>query len=225
MKRLLLAYVACSAPLAAQSVRGRLEGRVPPASIPVLDSLVQVAAHEHLPTEPLLQKAIEGGAKQVSGERIVKAVVLNLDQLRRGQALLRRAGDTPPVTPGEVVTVVWALKRGLPDSVVEQVVAALPGEPRSSALHAIADLVVHRIPADSAAGLILEAVRQGVRGPRLLDVSGAAVQELQRGRTHAEALAVVRRELPNVPPPPPPARATVLRARRPGGGAPQVPER
>ena len=109
MKRLLLVYVACSAPLAAQSVRGRLEGRVPPASIPVLDSLVQVAAHEHLPTEPLLQKAIEGGAKQVSGERIVKAVV--------------------------------------------------------------------------------------------------------------------RRELPNVPPPPPPARATVLRARRPGGGAPQVPER
>ena len=47
-------------PLAAQSVRGRLEGRVPSDVIPTIDSLVQAAAQEGLPTEPLIQKAIEG---------------------------------------------------------------------------------------------------------------------------------------------------------------------
>src|SRR6266702_2839139 len=200
MRRLLTVLVGFAAPLAAQSVRARLEGRVPAASIPAIDSLVQVAARENLPTDPLVQKAIEGGAKRVSGERIVKAVGLNLDQLRRAQALLERAGDAPPATPAEVITVAAAQKRGLSDAEVARVVAALPDEPRSSAL------VAHHFDADSGTDLVLAAVRQGVRGLRLLDVSSAAAQEVQRGRSRAEALAVVRRELPNVPPPPPPTR-------------------
>ena len=221
--KLTLLVLCVASPLAAQSLRTRLEGRVPAASIPVIDSLVQVAARESLPTDPLVQKAVEGGAKQVSSERIVKAVELNLDQLRRAQALLRRAGDTPPATPAEVITVVSARKRGLADSVIARIVAALPGEPRGTALHAVADLVAHHFSGDSAADLILEAVHQGLRGVRLLDVSSAAIQETQRGHTHAEALARIRSELPNVPAPPPPPRTTVQRARRPVASGGQQP--
>jgi hypothetical protein len=202
-------------PLAAQSVRARLEGRVPATSLSALDSLVQVAASEHLPTEPLVQKAIEGGAKHVPGDRIVQAIELNLEQLRAARALLVQAGDAPPVTPAEVAAVVSARKRGLSTLMVQRIVGALPNEPRGSALHAVADLAAHRFDADSATDLILDAVRQGLRGVRLLDVSTAAIQEVQRGRTRAEALALIRKELPNVPAPPPPARATVSRARRP----------
>ena len=51
-------------PLAGQSVRGRLEGRIPSAAIPAVDSLIQFALQEGLPTEPLIQKALEGGAKE-----------------------------------------------------------------------------------------------------------------------------------------------------------------
>lgn len=210
---LLLLCVASS--LVGQSVRARLEGRVPPASIPVIDSLVGVAAAEGLPTEPLIQKAIEGGAKHVSGERIVQAVTLNLEQLRQAKALLVRAGDSQPVTPVEVTAVTSALKRGLAAPIVERMVVALPDQPRSSALHALADLAAHRFNADSSADLILAAIGAGLRGPRLLDVSGAAIQELQRGRTHAEALERVRTRLPNVPVAPTPAASTVQGARRP----------
>jgi hypothetical protein len=213
--RLPLLLLCLASSLGGQSVRARLEGRVPAASIPVVDSLVGVAAAEGLPTEPLIQKAIEGGAKHVSGERIVKAVALNIEQLRQAQALLVRAGDAPPVTAAEVTAVVSALRRGLAAPMVERIVAALPDQPRSSALHALADLAAHRFNADSAADLILAAVAEGVRGLRLLDVSGAAIQELQRGRTHAEALARVRAKLPNVPTPPTPARSAVQGARRP----------
>jgi hypothetical protein len=101
------------------------------------------------------------------------------------------------------------------------VVAALPDEPRSAALHAVADLGVHHFNSDSAADLILAAVREGMRGVRLLDVSSAAIQQLQRGLTHGEALASVRRALPNVPATPLPARSAVLGARRPTTSAPQ----
>src|SRR2546422_5488516 len=65
---LLLALLA--SPLGAQSVRSRLEGRVPALAIPVVDSLVQLAAREDLPTEPLVQKALEGGAKRVPPQQI-----------------------------------------------------------------------------------------------------------------------------------------------------------
>jgi hypothetical protein len=207
-------------PLAAQSVRSRLEGRVPGSVIPTIDSLVQSAAQEGLPTEPLIQKAIEGGAKHVSEPRIVAAVQVSLGQLRDARDLLVRGGDAPPVEPAEVTTVVWALRRGLPSAVVERVAAALPQPPRSPALHAVADLVAHGFEPDSAATLIIEAVQAGVPQERLLDVSTATLHEVQRGRNRSEALATVRQLLPNVPAPAKPARAAVAGARRPAPSPP-----
>ncbi len=207
-------------PLAAQSVRGRLEGRIPSAAIPAVDSLIQFASQEGLPTEPLVQKALEGGAKHVAGPRIVAAVRLSLGQLRGARDLLVRAGDQPPVLPAELTTVAWALRRGLPEPLVERVAAALGRPPRAAAMHAVADLVAHRFDPDSAAGLIIEAVQAGVPRERLLDVSTAALQQVQRGHTHAEALATVRRQLPNLPAPSKPTRGTVAGARRPAPPAP-----
>src|ERR1043166_5495240 len=176
----------------------------PGAALPVVDSLVQRASADGLPTEPLIQKALEGGAKQITAPRIVAAVEVSLGQSRDARDLLAHAGGEPPVTPGEVTTVAWALRRGLPRPVVERVVAALPRPPRASAMHAVADLAVHHFDPDSAADLIIAAIGQGLARERLLDVSAAAAHELQRGHTHAEALALVRRELPNVPPSPKP---------------------
>jgi hypothetical protein len=213
--KLWVVLVLLAGPLAAQSVRSRLEGRVPGRAIPAVDSLVQSAAQEGLPTEPLIQKAIEGGAKHVAAPRIIAAVQVSLGQLRGARDLLVRAGDPPPVLSTDVTTVAWALRRGLPNPVVERVAAALPKPPRSPALHAVADLVAHRCDPDSAAGLIIEAVQAGVPPERLLDVSTAALHEMQRGRTGPEALAIVRSELPNVPASAKPTRGSVAGARRP----------
>ncbi len=215
--------LACAAflavPLAAQSVRGRLEGRIPSEAIPAVDSLIQFASQEGLPAEPLIQKALEGGAKHVTGPRIVAAVQVSLGQVRGARDLLVHAGDPPPVLPAEITTVAWALRRGLPAPLVERVVAALARPPRSAALHAVADLVAHRFDADSAAGLIIEAVHDGVPQERLLDVSTAVLQQVQRGHTRAEALAIVRRDLPNLPAVSKPTRGTVAGARRPASTA------
>ena len=84
-------------PLAGQSVRSRLEARVPTAAVPTVDSLVQVAAREGLPTEPLVQKALEGGAKHVPAARIGAAAQEMLEQLRDARALL--CGPATPRPP------------------------------------------------------------------------------------------------------------------------------
>jgi hypothetical protein len=217
--RLALAFVLLASPLAAQGVRARLEGRVPVAAVPAIDSLVAQAVAESLPGEPLVQKALEGGAKGVPPDRLVAGVRRGLVQLRDARAILTRATPTRAAADGDVAAVAAGLARGLPAPLVERMLAALPGEAPGPVLHAAADLVAHRFPADSAADLLVTAERQGLRGVRLLDVAAAASHELQRGggRTPAEALAQVRAMLPNVPEAPRPHPRIVTR--RPGRGS------
>jgi hypothetical protein len=201
--KLLVALLLVAAPLAAQSPHVRLEGRVPAAAMPGIDSLIEQAAAESLPTEPLVQKALEGGAKGIPVPRLVNGVRHGLVQLRDARAIVSRATPARIALDGDVAAVAAALARGLDPRLVERLLAAapLPGEPPGPVLHAAADLVAHGFPADSAADLLRTAQQEGLRGPRLLDVAVAASHELQRegGRTPAEALARVRAMMPNVP--------------------------
>jgi hypothetical protein len=205
-------------PLAGQSPRVRLEGRIPAAALPGIDSLVAQAVAESLPTEPLVQKALEGGAKGIPVDRLVGGVRRGLVQLRDARAIVARATPTRAALDGAVAAVAAALARGLDSRLVERLLAATPAEPPGPVLHAAADLVAHGFPPDSAADLLRVAQRDGLRGARLLDVAVAASHELQRegGRTPAEALARVRAMLPDVPVAPPPHPRAVTRRAGPG---------
>jgi hypothetical protein len=211
--KLALAFVLAASPLVAQSAHDRLEGRVPAAALPGIDSLVAQAVAESLPTEPLVQKALEGGAKGIPANRLVNGVRHGLVQLRDARAIVTRATPARAALDGDVAAVAAALARGLDPRLVEQLMAATPADPPGPVLHAAADLVAHGFPADSAADLLRTAQRDGLRGTRLLDVAVAASHELQRdgGRTPAEALARVRAMLPNVPVAPRPRPRTVTR--------------
>jgi len=143
VRRLALVLLAVAAPLGAQgvdggSVRARLVGRVPDMAIAAVDSLVRAAAADDLPTEPLVQKALEGAAKHAPPGRIVGAVADHADQLRQARTLLSRAGGPPP-TAGEITSVAAAMVRGLPPPLAERIVSALPDEPPGPALHAGGD--------------------------------------------------------------------------------------
>lgn len=201
--RLAVVLALTAGPLAAQDGAARLPGRVPPAALPAIDSVIATAVAESLPTEPLVQKALEGSAKRIPPDRLVSAVRSTLMQLREARALVSRAVPGQPIPEGHVAAVAAALARGLPAPIVQRLVAVAPNEPPGPALHAAADLVAHRFDPDSAADLLVDAHNKGLRGVRLLDVATAADHELQRrgGRTHAEALAHVREILPNVPTP------------------------
>jgi hypothetical protein len=201
MVRLALALGLAAAPLSAQNGNPRLAGRVPAAALPAIDSIIATAVAESLPTEPLVQKALEGGAKNVPADRLVNGVRRGLLQLRAARAIVARAvpGQTPP--EGHVAAVSAALARGLPAPIVERLLTVAPNEAPGPALHAAADLIAHRFDPDSAADLLVDAHNKGLRDGRLLDVAVAADHELQRGggRSPSEALAHVRAMLPNVP--------------------------
>jgi len=205
MQVVTLALLATPVGLVAQSGSGvtRLPGRVPAAALPAIDSIIAAAVAESLPTEPLVQKALEGSAKNIPVDRLVNGVRRGLLQLRQARAVLTQAmpGLSPP--EGHIAAVAAALARGLSGPIVERLLTVAPTEPPGPALHAAADLIAHHFDPDSAADLLVEAHNKGLRGVRLLDVAVAADHELQRpgGRTPSEALAHVRAILPNVPAP------------------------
>jgi len=202
-----LAAVLAGGPLSAQSGSTRLAGRVPAAALPAIDSLIATAAAESLPTEPLVQKALEGSAKHIPVDRLVTGVRRGLLQLRVAREIVVRAVRGTAVPEGHVAAVAAALSRGLPAPVVERLLTMAPNEAPAPALHAAADLMAHHFDPDSAAELLVDAHSKGLRGVRLLDVAAAANHELQRGgRTPAEALSRVRAMLPNVPAPEPVTR-------------------
>lgn len=194
----------------------RLAGRVPAEAIPAIDSLIATAVAESLPSEPLVQKALEGGAKGIPADRLVNGVRRGLLQLREARVLVARAVPGQSQREGHVAAVAAALARGLPPSIAERMLTMAPEEPPAPALHAAADLVAHGFTPDAAADLLVEAHNQGLHGERLLDVATAADQELQRGRgtTPSEALARVRSMLPNVPAPKTPTAVTRRGTRR-----------
>jgi len=202
--KLAVVLVLIAGPLTAQSGSTRLAGRVPAAVLPVIDSIIGTALAESLPTEPLVQKALEGSAKNIPPDRLVSGVRRGLLQLRQARIIVSQAvPQGQPVPEGHVAAVAAALARGLPGPIVQRLLAMAPNEPPGPVLHAAADLVAHRFNPDSAVELLLEAHNKGLRGVRLLDVAVAADHELQRpgGRTPAEAMAHVRAMLPNVPVP------------------------
>src|SRR5436190_23929235 len=103
--RLAVALALIAAPLSAQNGAARLAGRVPPAALPAIDSIIATAVAESLPTEPLVQKALEGSAKNVPPDRLVSGVRRGLLQLRAARLIVAEAVPGQPVQDGHVAAV------------------------------------------------------------------------------------------------------------------------
>src|SRR5204863_7260904 len=125
---LALALVARPAPVIAQSGNGttRLAGRVPAAALPAIDSIIATAAAESLPTEPLVQKALEGGAKNIPADRLVNGVRRGLLQLRQARVIVSHAVPGQSPSEGHVADVAAALSRGLSEPIVERLLSVAP---------------------------------------------------------------------------------------------------
>lgn len=195
---------------------GRLAEHVPAAALPGVRAIIARAAQDSIPTEPLVEKALEGGAKGAPADLIVTAVGAEDARLRSARDLLRRAGTPGPYGTGELQSVSLAVARGLPERIVAKVVGAVRDTAPGFALHAVADLTAHGFAPDSSAALIVTALGWGLSGHRLLDVAAAADREVQRGSTRPQALVRVRSILPAVPsqPLPPGAMQGAIRPKR-----------
>jgi hypothetical protein len=195
------------AQLAAQDPR--LE-RLDPETRSLVVTVVDSARAAGLPSEPLVQRALEGTTKGAPGTRIIVAVRRLAVDLGVARAALGTRASTP-----ELEAAVAALRAGATPELLTRL-RDVRRPPLTMALSVLADLVASGVPVDSAAAVVL-ALAPKARDADLVefrraverDISlgappgaAAAVRALNSGAREAFAGADAGRP-PGQPPPPP----------------------
>jgi hypothetical protein len=196
-----LLLVAGSAPrLTAQAdVAARLDRRVPPPVARAVTEIAAGAAARGLPVEPLVQKAIEGGAKRVAADRVIAAVRALATQLEAAAAALRAGGIEHPGA-GVIEGGADALSAGLnPEQIGELARTSKQPYDPAMTLRVAATLASLGVPPKQTVDL-MEGMMQAGRTPNDLLSLPTQVQEgVARGRTPAQAAGGLGRGAEHAP--------------------------
>mgnify|MGYP001221404197 CR=1 FL=1 len=177
--------------LAAQ-VKGNLaraRAVLPPDAMRDLERAVEAARARGLPTEPLVDKALEGAAKGVPAERILAVVRQLAEDLERAYALVVRSGTA---APADVTAVADAIRRGVPEDAIRTLHGgSASGEPIALAVHTLADLLDRGVPVDVALDVLAAWRSFGARPDQLRELPAAVERLIREGALPAQAAAAV----------------------------------
>lgn len=139
---------AAARPVAAQEPR--FEGRLPDSARVEVDRMVRAAQAAGLPTEPLVDRALEGASKGATGDRIVTAVRRLADELRAARDALGVHS-----TDEEIVAGASALRAGATPADLARLRRSRSTRTLTIAAAVLADLVAVGVPVDSAVSAVL----------------------------------------------------------------------
>ena len=155
----------CAAPLAALGVLAaatlqaqdrRLIERLDPVTATAVQQLVDSARTAALPTEPLVQKALEGATLGAGGDRIRTAVGFLFGQLGQARQALGSGATEAELTAGA-----GALRAGLSSETLQRLQLMRQGRPLVVPLSVLTDLVAEGMTADLAARSVFDLARSG----------------------------------------------------------------
>ncbi len=132
----------------------RLEGRLPDAARAQVNTILDEARAAGLPTEPLVDRALEGAAKGAAPQLIVSAV----SRLRGELGVAREAfGETASLA--ELTAGASALRAGAVEGDLARLKELRPGQPLTVAAAVLADLVAAGVPVDTAITAVMALAR------------------------------------------------------------------
>ena len=134
----------------------RLAERLDHVTASQVQQVVDSATRAGLPSEPLVQKALEGGTLGASDERIVAAVQTLHRQLRRAREAL--GGDA---SDAELTAAAGALRAGLEPGALRRLQSLRAGRPLVVPIAVLTDLVAEGVPAAEATRSVLDLARDG----------------------------------------------------------------
>lgn len=156
VRLLFILFVLLVAPAMAAAQDARLAERLDGATAASVQQVVDSAKRDGLPTEPLVQKALEGSTLGASDDRIVAAVEALRGQLGRArQALGGKASEA------ELTTAAGALRAGLPPTALRRLQSLRSGRPLVVPIAVLTDLVAEGVPAEQATQSVLDLAREG----------------------------------------------------------------
>jgi len=165
MTTLVLCLALLRPPADAAAQDPRLTARLDSVTRVQVEAVVSTARGEGLPTEPLVQKALEGSSKGAPGPRIVTAVESMFADLRRArEALGRRAAAD------EIVAAAAALRAGATAAMVSEMRRVGPHGGVAVPLAVFTDLVAGGMPVDAAWRSVAELAERGGDEQEFLDL-------------------------------------------------------
>jgi len=175
-----------------QGIAQRLAGRVSPNVAAAVEGTGTAASARGLPVDPLIQKAIEGGAKGIADDRVIAAVNLVVSHLDTAAAALREGGasaDTLTIAAGA-----FAVSAGLNGSDITALarVGATPAA-LTVGLRVAGTLAALGVPPAENIGLVSVSLRSGKPTADLLLLPASVESEVAKGSTPAAAAAGLSR--------------------------------
>ncbi|HTI05246.1 MAG TPA: hypothetical protein VL549_08020 [Gemmatimonadales bacterium] len=176
-----------------QGIAARLDGRVPATVAAVAESLGTAARARGLPIDPLIQKAIEGGAKGVPAERVSAALRLVVAQLDTAAAGLRAADVTPDTLA--IAAGAFAITAGLNGGDVASIARSTSRADAALVvgLRVAGTLAALGVPPQQSADLVSATLASGRPATDLLALPGRVQAEMARGVPAAQAAAGLAR--------------------------------
>lgn len=158
-------------------------GRLDPMTRATVAALVDSAREAGLPTEALVQRALEGATKGAAGDVIAAAV-------RRLALDLNHARDAlgPGAPAAELVAGAAALRAGASVPALVKLRQARRAPPLIVPLAVLTDLVASGVPVDSAAAAVL-VLEARINDADLLDFRRAVERDIALGAPPAAATA------------------------------------
>jgi hypothetical protein len=143
-------------PGAAAAQDARHTERLDTATASSVQQVLDSARSAGLPTEPLVQKALEGGTLGASGARIVAAVEALHGQLDRARDALGGGASE-----AELTAAAGAHRAGLPPVSLRRLQSLRSGRPLVVPIAVLTDLVAEGVPAEQATQSVLDLARDG----------------------------------------------------------------
>jgi hypothetical protein len=178
-------------------VAGRVEAQDP--RLARLDRRVQVevtalvdsARSLGIPTEPVIDKALEGAAKRAPNDRIVIVVRSRFRELVAARGALGSGA-----LDAEVIAAADALHAGASAQVITALRTGRPNAPLTIPLAVLADLIARGVPADTASSAILALATKPATDAEFADLRDDVERDIAKGVPPAITTAVRTRGVP-----------------------------
>ena len=182
---LFAAAVMSLAPVALRAQDARLDARLDARMRDAVVTMIDSARAEGIPSEPLVQKALEGASKHADGSRILAAV----------RTLSRELGDAraalgPASTDAEVIAGASALHAGIAPEALAHMRASRAHGSLAVALAVLTDLVARGVPGDTATTVISALTGAGAQDAELLRFQQGVERDIAQGATPSAAVGV-----------------------------------
>jgi hypothetical protein len=163
----------------------RIRQAFPPEAVAQIETIVVDAEAAGIPTEPLLDKALEGAAKRVPTDRVIAAVSSYSRSLAESRSLVGSGHDAAAVVAGAD-----ALRRGVDPQTVRSLAGA------SSAglavpLVVLGDLIEAGVPQQEAFAVVEGALSQQHGPDEILAIPGAVRRLMRDGQSASQAAGAV----------------------------------